>query len=148
MNPPTTKAEAGITEADITLGGHRVYYLRAGSGPPVVLVHGLLAHSFSWRFTVPALVPHFTVYAPDVLGIGFSDRVPWLDCSMRASAQRMIDFFDALGLRQFDLVATSHGGAMATIMAAEIGKRIGRLVLVAPVNPWSRAGRRKNSGVL
>jgi pimeloyl-ACP methyl ester carboxylesterase len=109
----------------------------------VVLVHGLLAHSFSWRFTVPALAPHFTVYAPDVLGIGFSDRVPGLDCSMRASARRMIDFLDALGLRDFDLVGTSHGGALATIMAAEIGKRVRRLVLVDPVNPWSRAGRKR-----
>ena len=80
---------------------------------------------------------HFTVYAPDVLGIGFSDRVPELDCGMRASAQRMIEFLDALGLREFDLVGTSHGGALATIMAAEMGKRVRRLVLVAPVNPWS-----------
>jgi 4,5:9,10-diseco-3-hydroxy-5,9,17-trioxoandrosta-1(10),2-diene-4-oate hydrolase len=141
--PGSTKTGAGIAEADITVGGRRVHYLRAGSGPPVVLVHGLLAHSFSWRFTVPALAPHFTVYAPDVLGIGFSDRVPGLDSSMRPSAQRMIDFLDALGLRQFDLVGTSHGGALATIMAAEMGKRIRRLVLVAPVNPWSRAGRKR-----
>ncbi|MFI5088258.1 MAG: alpha/beta fold hydrolase, partial [Terriglobales bacterium] len=143
VKPPTTKTEAGIAEADITVGGHRVHYLRAGSGPPVVLVHGLLAHSFSWRFTVPALAPHFTVYVPDVLGIGFSDRVPRLDCSMRASARRMIDFLDALGPREFDLVGTSHGGGLATIMAAEMGKRIRRLVLVAPVNPWSRAGRKR-----
>lgn len=143
MKPPTTKTEAGTAEADITVGGHHVHYLRAGSGPPVVLVHGLLAHSFSWRFTVPALAPHFTVYAPDVLGIGFSDRVPGLDCSMRASAQRMVDFLDAIGLRQFDLVGTSHGGALATIMAAGMGKRIRRLALVAPVNPWSRAGRKR-----
>ena len=62
---------------------------------------------------------------------------------MRASARRMIDFLDALGLREFDLVGTSHGGALATIMAAEMGKRIRRLVLVAPVNPWSRAGRKR-----
>jgi pimeloyl-ACP methyl ester carboxylesterase len=147
VNPGSTNAEAGAAagtaEADINVGGHRVHYLRAGSGPPVVLVHGLLAHSFSWRFTVPALAPHFTAYAPDVLGIGFSDRVPGLDCSMCASARRMIDFLDALGLREFDLVGTSHGGALATIMAAEVGKRIRRLVLVAPVNPWSRAGRKR-----
>ena len=113
VNPRSTNTEAGtgagIAEADITVGGHRVHYLRAGSGPPVVLLHGLLAHSFSWRFSVPALAPHFTVYVPDVLGIGFSDRVPGLDCSMRASAQRMVNFFDALELRQFDLVGTSHG---------------------------------------
>jgi pimeloyl-ACP methyl ester carboxylesterase len=143
VNLGSTNAGAGIAEADITVGGHRVHYLRAGSGTPVVLVHGLLAHSFSWRFTIPALAPHFTVYVPDVLGIGFSDRVPGLDYCMPASAQRMVDFLDALGLREFDLVGTSHGGALATIMAAEIGKRVRRLVLVAPVNPWSRIGRKR-----
>lgn len=141
--PPAPKTGAGIAEADIAVDGHRVHYQRAGSGPPVVLVHGLLAHSFSWRFTIPALAPHFTVYAPDALGIGFSDRVPGLDCSMRASAQRMIDVLGALGVREFDLVGTSHGGALATIMAAEVGKRIRRLVLVAPANPWSRIGRKR-----
>ncbi len=125
------------------VGGYRVHFQRAGSGPALVLIHGLLAHSFSWRFTIPALAPQFTVYAPDVLGIGFSERVPDLDCSMPASARRMIEFLDALGLSQVDLVGTSHGGALATIMAAEMGKRVRRLVLVAPVNPWSPIGRKR-----
>jgi pimeloyl-ACP methyl ester carboxylesterase len=142
-DPGPARAGPGIAEADITVSGHRVHYLRAGNGPPVVLVHGLLAHSFSWRFTVPALAPYFTVYAPDLLGIGFSDRVPGLDCSMRASAQRLIEVLDALDLREFHLVGTSHGGALAAIMAAEVGKRIRSLALVAPVNPWSRVGRKR-----
>jgi pimeloyl-ACP methyl ester carboxylesterase len=132
---------AGVAvSCDITVSGHRVRYLRSGSGPAVVLVHGLLASAFSWRFTIPALAPHFAVYAPDVLGIGNSERVPGVDCSMQASATHMVELLNALGLREFDLVGTSHGGALATIMAAEIGQRIRRLVLVAPVNPWSRAG--------
>jgi pimeloyl-ACP methyl ester carboxylesterase len=135
--------ENGIVEEKVTVGGHQVRYLRSGSGPAVVLVHGLLGYSFSWRFTIPELARHFTVYAPDLLGIGFSDRVPGLDCSMRASADRMMDFLNAIGVREFDLVGTSHGGALATIMAASAGKRVRRLVLVAPVNPWSPAGRRR-----
>lgn len=130
-------------EADLTIQGLRVHFLQSGSGFPVVLVHGLLAYSFSWRHTIPALARHFSVFAPDLLGTGFSDRVKDLDCSMRASAQRLIAFFDALGLREFDLVGTSHGGALSTIIAAELGRRIRRLVLVAPVNPWSRAGRKR-----
>ena len=143
VNPVPPKVATGVAEADINVGGHRVHYLRAGSGTPVVLVHGLLAHSFSWRHAVPALARHFTVYAPDLLGIGFSERVPGLDCSMGASAQRLIAFFDALNLRAFDLVGTSHGGALSTIVAAELGNRIRRLVLVASVNPWSRVGRKR-----
>jgi pimeloyl-ACP methyl ester carboxylesterase len=136
-------AEGAVTEENVTVGGHGVRYLRSGSGPALVLVHGLMGYSFSWRFTIPVLARHFTVYAPDLLGIGFSDRVAGLDCSMRASAQRSMDFLDAIGVRDFDLVGTSHGGALATIMAASAGKRVRRLVLVAPANPWSRAGRRR-----
>jgi pimeloyl-ACP methyl ester carboxylesterase len=143
VNPASTKTRPEIAQSDVNVGGHRVHYLRAGSGPPVVLVHGLLAHSFSWRHTIPALARRFTVYAPDLLGIGFSDRVPGLDCGMQASAERLIEFFDVLKLRNFDLVGTSHGGALSTIIAAEEGKRLRRLVLVAPVNPWSRAGRKR-----
>ena len=136
-----------VEDCALTMGGHRVRYLRAGAGPAVVLVHGLLGYSFSWRFTIPALARHFTVYAPDLLGIGFSDRVPGLDCSMRATAQRMLDFIRELRLDRADLVGTSHGGAVATLMAAMAADqgtpRLRRLVLVAPVNPWSAAGRRR-----
>ena len=135
--------ESAVAEENVTIGGHRVRYLRSCSGPALLLVHGLMGYSFSWRFTIPALARHFTVYAPDLLGIGFSDRVSGLDCSMRASAQRMMDFLDAIGVRDFDLVGTSHGGALATIMAASAGKRVQRLALVAPANPWSRTGRRR-----
>jgi 4,5:9,10-diseco-3-hydroxy-5,9,17-trioxoandrosta-1(10),2-diene-4-oate hydrolase len=132
-----------VAGLDIMVGGHRVHYLRAGSGPPLVLIHGLLAHSFSWRYTISALAQRFTLYAPDVLGIGFSERVRGLDCSMLASARRMIEFLDAAALSQVDLVGTSHGGALAAIMAAEYGQRVRRLVLVAPVNPWSSIGRKR-----
>ena len=48
----------------------RMRYLKAGSGPALILVHGLMGYSFSWRFTIPALAPHATVYAIDNLGAG------------------------------------------------------------------------------
>jgi pimeloyl-ACP methyl ester carboxylesterase len=57
----------------------------------------------------------------------------------------MVQFADAMGIGEFDLLGTSHGGAVATMVAA-IGaerkdSRLGRLVLVAPVNPWSPHGK-------
>ena len=120
-------------------GGARMRYLRAGSGPAVILLHGLLGYSFSWRFTMPALAPHFTVYAPDSLGAGFSDR-PRVDHCMRATALRVINFADRLGLDSFDLLGTSRGGAVAMCAAAE-SPRVRRLVLVCPVNPYSSHGQ-------
>ncbi len=129
------------------MDGARMRYLRAGAGPPLILLHGLLGYSFSWRYTMPALAPHATVYAPDMMGAGFSDRPPGLDHSLRGNAQRVLRFIRNLGISSFDLVGTSHGGAIAMMMAAEClqpntGLTLGSLVLVAPVNPFSAHGRR------
>ncbi len=129
------------------LDGARMRYLRAGSGPALILLHGLLGYSFSWRFTIPALARYATVYAPDMLGAGFSDRPTGLDHSMRATAQRLLLFVEKLGLSSFDLLGTSHGGAVAMMAAAdclgpEARLHVRRLILVAPVNPYSAHGRR------
>jgi pimeloyl-ACP methyl ester carboxylesterase len=120
----------------------RMRYLRAGSGPALLLVHGLLGYSFSWRFALPALARQSTVYAIDMLGTGFSDRPPGLDCSLKASAERLLLFMDRSGLASCDLLGTSHGGAVAMRAAAMAPERVRRLVLVDPVNPWSAHGKR------
>lgn len=120
-------------------------YLRAGSGPPLVLLHGLLGYSFSWRFNISALAQHATVYAVDMPGVGFSDRPKNVDCSFRASATRLLKFADEVGLNSFDLLGTSHGGAVAMLAGAIANQNgancVRRLILVAPVNPWSQHGQ-------
>ncbi len=131
----------GTHECWATVSGHRMRYLRAGSGPPLLLIPGLLAYSFSWRFTIPGLSDIRTVFAPDLLGTGFSDRSPDIDCSAQACAQRMLRFMDEVGIERTDLVGTSHGGGVATLMATIAPGRIRKLVLVAPVNPWSAHGQ-------
>ena len=76
----------GVEECWMDFDGARMRYLRAGSGPPLILLHGLLGYSFSWRFALPALAPYATVYAPDMLGAGFSGRPTGVDHSMRGTA--------------------------------------------------------------
>src|ERR1700735_835795 len=98
----------GIEECWMDMDGARMRYLRAGSGPPLILLHGLLGYSFSWRYTMPALATLATVYAPDMMGAGFSDRPVGIDHSMRATAQRLLRFIAGLGISSFDLVGTSH----------------------------------------
>ena len=115
--------------------------------PPLILLHGLLGYSFSWRYTMPALAPYATVYAPDMMGAGLSDRPRGIDHSMRGCAARLLRFVAGLGISKFDLLGTSHGGAVAMMAAAECLKaesrlRLRRLILVAPVNPYSAHGRR------
>ncbi len=124
-----------------SIGGHRMRYLRGGSGPALVLIHGLLGYSFSWRFNLAALGEHATVYAPDLLGFGYSERYPKMDCSLRGTAERMWQFMDGVRIEEADILGTSHGGAVTMTMAAMQPQRVRRLMLVAPVNPWSRYGR-------
>jgi pimeloyl-ACP methyl ester carboxylesterase len=131
-----------IEDLWIPLDGVRVRCQRAGSGPPLLLVHGLMGYSFSWRHAVPFLAPHATVYAIDLPGAGFSERPPGMNCSLRASAERVLRFMDSVGLSDCDLLGTSHGGAVAMRAAALAPERVRRLILVAPVTPWSPHGKR------
>ncbi|MGA2960063.1 MAG: alpha/beta hydrolase [Candidatus Korobacteraceae bacterium] len=115
---------------------------------PLVLIHGLLGYSFSWRHNLEALAHAREVYAVDLLGIGYSDRLRpgTVDFGLHATAVRMLEWLKALGLRNVDLLGTSHGGAVAMMMAAlereqqGSGMAVGKLVLAAPANPWSHLG--------
>jgi pimeloyl-ACP methyl ester carboxylesterase len=139
---------AGIEERWIPVAGGRMRYLQAGSGRALILVHGLMGYSFSWRFTLPALAPYATCYAIDNLGAGLSTAPEGMDCSVRATAERILKFADAAGIGDFDLLGTSHGGGVAIMTAALLAERrslrpcLKRLILVAPVNPWSPHGKR------
>ncbi|MBV8050552.1 MAG: alpha/beta fold hydrolase, partial [Acidobacteriaceae bacterium] len=130
-----------VQRLSIGLSGKEVCYLRAGSGPPLLLVHGLLGYSFSWRHTIPALAEIATIYALDLPGAGYSEPIPNMDCGFRACAERVLRFMDGVGVRDFDLLGTSHGGAVAMMMAALSAERVRRLILVDPVNPWSAHGQ-------
>lgn len=144
VTKPSQSSDVSIDERWVTIDGARMRYLCAGCGPPLILLHGLLGYSFSWRFTIPALARHATLYAPDMLGAGFSDRPAELDCTFQGVARRVLAFADKLGIASYDLLGTSHGGAVAmTVAALDAGQaRIRSLILVAPVNPWSSHGKR------
>src|SRR5580692_12828075 len=92
LEPGAPALGAGVEECWMDFDGTRMRYLRAGSGPPLILLHGLLGYSFSWRYTMPSLAPYVTVYAPDMIGAGFSDRSDAFDYSMGATARRVLQF--------------------------------------------------------
>jgi pimeloyl-ACP methyl ester carboxylesterase len=135
-----------VEERFASVDGSRMRYLQAGSGPPLILLHGLMGYSFSWRLNIPVLSHHATVYAPDMLGTGFSDRPAQIDCSLRSIAERVLKFLNVIGVPFFDLLGTSHGGAVAMMTASMCAQRadlrLRKLILVAPVNPWSPHGLR------
>ena len=124
-------------EEFVEIEGARMRCLVSGEGPALVLLHGLLGTADAWGPATARLARQSTVYAPDAIGIGRSDRVPGLDVSLRASARRLIALLDAQQVRCADLVGTSHGGSVALMAAALYPDRVRSLVLQAPANPFS-----------
>jgi pimeloyl-ACP methyl ester carboxylesterase len=117
--------------------GHQMHYLKAGAGPELIVLHGLLGTASTWELTIPVLAAESTIYAVDALGIGESERVPGIDATLEAQASRIVEFMDAAAIRCADFLATSHGGAVALMLAAKYPTRVRNLVLHAPANPFS-----------
>jgi pimeloyl-ACP methyl ester carboxylesterase len=121
--------------AYVDAGGIKTNYLEAGSGPPVVLVHGsgpgVTAYA-NWRLTMPGLAPHFRVVAPDMAGFGFSDK-PGGVANMDAWVGQLTGFLDALGIERASVVGNSFGGGIAIRLAVDHPDRVDRLVLMGSV---------------
>lgn len=135
-----------IKEEFLHVNNCRLRYLTGGAGPPMVLVHGLLGYSFCFRHNLPALAQSATVYAVDLPGGGFSERPAVVQADLRTIAETLLDFAKQLDLKKPTLLGSSHGGAvvlMAACLGARRGLTLGPMILVAPVNPWSRNGRRR-----
>ena len=131
-----------LTEDFVEIDGLRMRFQRTGNGPAVVLVHGLLGYSFSWRFILARLDAR-KVLAVDMLGSGLSECNAKLDTRLRAAAGRLRGFLDAVGIERCDLVGSSYGGATALMLAAIYPERLRTLTLVSPANPWSRIGTKR-----
>jgi pimeloyl-ACP methyl ester carboxylesterase len=119
-----------VTEERVTLHGHEVSYRRAGSGPGLVLIHGIAGSSRTWDEVMPALAERFTVIAPDLLGHGQSAK-PRGDYSLGAYASGIRDLLAVLNLDRVTVVGHSLGGGVAMQFGYQFPERIERLVLVS-----------------
>jgi pimeloyl-ACP methyl ester carboxylesterase len=114
---------------EIELHGHRVAYRCAGSGPAVVLVHGITSTSATWERVMPYLAARFTVIAPDLIGHGQSAK-PRGDYSLGAYASGVRDLMVTLGHESATFVGHSLGGGVVMQLAYQFPERCERLVLV------------------
>ncbi len=121
-------ALAGVHEGVARAGPYRIHYYAAGSGQPIVLLHGGPGDALSWADYVPDLAAHGRVYAIDLLGFGSSDK-PDVDYRATVQAQVVHDFLDSQNIRQVDLVGVSMGGQIALHVARQWPDRVRRLVV-------------------
>jgi pimeloyl-ACP methyl ester carboxylesterase len=119
-----------MERAEIVLHGHRVSYRSAGTGPLLVLLHGIAGSSATWEDVIPRLSGSHTVIAPDLLGHGESSK-PSGDYSLGAYANLIRDLLGALGEERGTIVGHSLGGGIALQFAYQFPERCERLVLVS-----------------
>lgn len=110
--------------------GNRVHSVHAGSGPAVVLLHGLAGSSRWWRYTVPALAGDFGVHVPELVGFGGS-RPAGTVPGIAGMAELVVRWLDAIGIERPHLVGHSMGGQISIHVAAKWPDRVARLVLVS-----------------
>jgi pimeloyl-ACP methyl ester carboxylesterase len=139
--PPLASADLEIQYR--TIHGYRRAFVRAGSGPALLLIHGIGDSSETWRAIIPELAKTHTVIAPDLLGHGRSAK-PRADYSVAGYANAMRDLLSVLDIDRATVVGHSLGGGVAMQFAYQYPDRCARLVLVSSggvtreVNPLLR----------
>ncbi len=130
----------------LPLRDHRVFYTRAGSGPPLVLLHHATGTHNDWRAQIPLLMATgYTVVAYDRHGFGRSDPLPaWSLDYHDHSVAELIEVLDALALARVALVGHSDGATIALMTAARYPERVVAVVAEAPhmwIEPdWLESG--------
>lgn len=113
-----------------TVHGYRRGFLMGGSGPAILLIHGIGDTADTWSEVLEPLSRRFTVIAPDLLGHGRSDK-PRADYSVAAYANGMRDLITVLGIDRVTVVGHSLGGGVAAQFAYQYPEHCERLVLVS-----------------
>jgi pimeloyl-ACP methyl ester carboxylesterase len=113
-----------------TIHGYRRAFRIAGSGPALLLIHGVGDDSSTWNSVHSSLAQRFTVIAPDLLGHGASDK-PRADYSLAAFANGMRDLLATLGIDRVTVVGHSLGGGIAAQFAYQYPQMVERVVLVS-----------------
>ncbi len=113
----------------LAIHGHDLAFLRTGSGPPLVLLHGMAGSSGTWRHVVPLLSRDFTLLVPDLIGHGDSAK-PRADYALGAYASAVRDLMLAVGIEKATMVGQSFGGGVAMQIAYQFPEYCERLVLV------------------
>ena len=106
-------------------------YFRAGSGPALVIIHGVGGHKEDWRSVAEALATSHTVYAVDMLGFGGSSR-ECKDLKISTQAAAIKALLDAEGVASATLVGNSVGGWVAATFAATYPEMTAQLVVIDP----------------
>lgn len=114
----------------VSIHGHDMAYRMEGTGPALLLLHGIAGSSRTWRDVIPLLSDRFTVIAPDFMGHGRSEK-PVGDYSLGAFASGVRDLLEVLDIDRASVVGQSFGGGVAMQLAYQHPEVCDRLTLIA-----------------
>jgi pimeloyl-ACP methyl ester carboxylesterase len=117
------------TAKEITVFGQKIHYVEAGTGPTVILLHGLGGSTQVWQLNIAALAEKYHVVVPDQIGFGKSDK-PLVNYRIRTYVDFLDQFCKQLKIERASLVGNSMGGWIATAFTAAFPDRVDKLVLV------------------
>lgn len=126
---------AGVTHRDVDLGDVRLHVAEAGSGPPLVLLHGWPQHWWSWRHLIGPLAQDYRVIVPDLRGWGWSSA-PRGDYAKATFARDVVALLDAEGLDRVRVMGHDWGGYVAFLLALDHAERVERMVALDITPPW------------
>jgi pimeloyl-ACP methyl ester carboxylesterase len=125
----TATPAAGVQDKYATVFGAKIHYLEAGSGPAVILVHGLGGDASNWAPTIGPLAQKYRVIVPDQIGFGKSDK-PLINYRVGTLVDFMDGLYKELKIDRASLVGNSLGGWTVAAFALAHPEKVDRLVLV------------------
>ena len=135
MTQPPMPSLAGVEHRNVSVDGVNLHVAQAGTGPPLLLLHGWPQHWWSWRHLIPALARDHRVIAPDLRGWGWSDAPPG-DYAKSTFAQDIVGLLDAEGIDRVKVLAHDWGAFSAFLLGLGHPERVQRLVALDIVPPW------------
>jgi len=113
---------------EVLVFGQKIHYVEAGSGPTVILLHGLGGSSQAWQYNIGPMAEKFHVVVPDQIGFGKSDK-PLVNYRIRTYVDFLDQFCKQLKIERASLVGNSMGGWIAAAFTAAFPDRVDKLVL-------------------
>jgi len=135
---PQTLSELIPDSKFVTVNGAHLHYVQAGEGDDIVLLHGIGASVYIWRFLFPILQVRHRVTAFDFAGFGKSSKQMSHGYGLDAQAESIANALTAIGIEKAALVGSSMGGAIALWMAQRWPKRFHHVIGLGPHTDSSR----------
>jgi pimeloyl-ACP methyl ester carboxylesterase len=123
---------------------YRLHVQSVGSGPPIIMLHGIATSSASWSKLIPLLAPNYKCITIDLLGFGDSPKPEWYDYTPKEHVKNIRYTIKKLKLKEpFILMGHSMGSLLAVHYVSKYPANVSRLVMLSPPVYFTSAEMKK-----